>query len=459
MKNIKSFIIGVLATLAIISTLSFVLPDDILGKSKNKKQLLAENEELVIQLSKNSELLEQCQFKQGLQNKLLFNRMSKTVVDRNKKNELEFLAQLKKTNEHVRGFRNWIDHVKNEVQRNTDSLSYGSPDLMYVSKADVQHKLFDSLYYEGPRAYHLETQADSIALLLNNVSRQLGYLTYKYTHRPILSVAPRNQNYSTNELQNKELGLVMNKLIGLQNQLFLQEARILVGFDQYLLDNPIKKENPAPRFSSTNSTEGKPFYFESGAMNALYLNCGNPLSLKLIGVDAGTLSYNVTGGSKKIGKKQGDVIIYPKGRTVNITVSNNGTPLGRQHFKVKTIPQPTIKVRPNGKKMTATQERTGLSAAPRSISVVVIPDIGFKATLPSEARYYVTKWTATLVRGKRPVGGSLTMSKTKGDLTTIQEKAKPGDRILVEVKTVIRKNSLGQSERVNVGLTVKNILL
>ena len=49
------------------------------------------------------------------------------------------------------------------------------------------------------------------------------------------------------------------------------------------------------------------------------------------------------------------------------------------------------------------------------------------------------------------------MNKTKGDVSRIRSKAKTGDRILVEVKNVIRKNSLGKSEGVNVGLVVKNI--
>lgn len=196
----------------------------------------------------------------------------------------------------------------------------------------------------------------------------------------------------------------------------------------------------------------------AGDIAALYLNCANPLSVSCPALGAEFApSYKASGGSVRKGKKTGDIVVFPTGKQVVLSVSSGGQPVGKESFKVKKIPLPTIEVRPNGRKMTAAQERTGLSAPPRSISVVALPDAGFKSALPSEAKYYVTKWTATLVRGKRPVGGSMTITKTKGDISRLRSKAKTGDRILVEVKNVIRKNSLGKSEGVKVGLVVKNI--
>ena len=78
--------------------------------------------------------------------------------------------------------------------------------------------------------------------------------------------------------------------------------------------------------------------------------------------------------------------------------------------------------------------------------------------LPKDARYKVTQWEATLVRGKRPVDKQ-TFTSEVGNLSSFASQAKPGDRIMIEVKKVMRLNFKGQTESVNVGLVLKNIPL
>jgi len=196
----------------------------------------------------------------------------------------------------------------------------------------------------------------------------------------------------------------------------------------------------------------------AGSIAALYRNCANPISFTCptLGADFSP-SYSVTGGSLVKNGKAGEVIIYPSAKKVSVSV-NSGGPIGTETFEVKSIPLPTIIVKPNGKTLTANEERTGLSAPPRSITIYVKPDASFKDALPKEANYYASSWTVSLVRGKRKVGQTMSFSKSKGDISSLRSQAKDGDRFVIEVKTVKRKNSKGSVETVNgLGLIVKTI--
>ena len=181
------------------------------------------------------------------------------------------------------------------------------------------------------------------------------------------------------------MGIVRNKLTKMQNQLFMDESELLTDFSRHLNSYPLK-ENVEIK------GRGNSVHFESKDLFALYLGCGNPLTLKLNeGDDYSSLSYSCKGGKLRKGKKIGEVIIYPSSKQVVITVNNNGKRIGEGIFKVRKIPLPTIEIRPDGRKMTAVQERVGLKEPPRSISVVAVPAMGFKSVLPSEAKYLVTK--------------------------------------------------------------------
>jgi hypothetical protein len=87
-----------------------------------------------------------------------------------------------------------------------------------------------------------------------------------------------------------------------------------------------------------------------------------------------------------------------------------------------------------------------------------IADESFKAFLPKDARYRVTSWEAILVRGKRPVS-TKKFNSPEGNLSAFAAQAKPGDRILIEVKQVQRKTYTGASEKVKLGTIIMNVPL
>ncbi|HEY8400139.1 MAG TPA: gliding motility protein GldM [Cytophagaceae bacterium] len=195
---------------------------------------------------------------------------------------------------------------------------------------------------------------------------------------------------------------------------------------------------------------------QSASVQALYRNCGNELNVQVPALGS---TYNpsfTATGAKVVPGKGGIVTVIPTGSSVRLNVSSNGNAIGYQDFKVRLIPKPEIQAVSNGKPV---DEKKGMAApGPRSIVMQAIPDESFKAFLPKDARYRVVEWECILVRGKRPVSTQRFTSAT-GNLSAFAAQAQPGDRILIEVKKVLRTNFLNQDEEVNLGTIIKNIPL
>jgi gliding motility-associated protein GldM len=201
---------------------------------------------------------------------------------------------------------------------------------------------------------------------------------------------------------------------------------------------------------------------QSDAVSALYKDCGNPLNIQVPAL--GTLyspSFKVTGAIKKTGKGgKGSIVVVPNQPKVSIAVSSGGNYIGTEKFKVRLVPKPELIAKLNSKKGKPVDQKRGMKApGPRKIYMDAVPDNGFAKALPKDARFRTVKWTATLVRGKRPVGAPKTFTKPDGNLTAFAQKAKPGDRIMIEVKKVIRMNYLGKKLDVNIGTPIINIPL
>jgi gliding motility-associated protein GldM len=196
---------------------------------------------------------------------------------------------------------------------------------------------------------------------------------------------------------------------------------------------------------------------QSASVNALYRNCGNELNVQVPALGSTySPSFAATGAEVIKGAQKGLVTLVPTGTAVKLKVSSNGNYIGDQDFKVRLIPKPEIQAISGGKPV---DEKQGMAApGPRSITMRAVPDESFKAFLPRDARYKVTEWDCILVRGKRPVSTQRVTSET-ANLAAFAAQAQPGDRILIEVKTVIRTNYLNKNETVNLGTQIKNIPL
>ncbi len=188
------------------------------------------------------------------------------------------------------------------------------------------------------------------------------------------------------------------------------------------------------------------------AVPSLYMNCANPVQINVPALGAAyDPAFAVSKGSYKKGSKKGEVIVYPSsGLTrkdkVGITVKNDGMTIGTEYLKVRPVPKPELVPYVSASKPA--DLKNGHSGCPAGLIMKAIPDEQFKQTLPNEARFAVTKWEITLARGSRPVGAPITATSSKQSMGSFRSRAQAGDRLIIEVKEVKRKNSRGQMEKV-----------
>jgi hypothetical protein len=134
-------------------------------------------------------------------------------------------------------------------------------------------------------------------------------------------------------------------------------------------------------------------------------------------------------------------------------VYSNGQFIGTQSFRVKPIPKPDLILKAGGKMI---DEKRGVTKVPQNITLDAVPDPDFAQFLPDDARYLVTAWDVTLARGARPVATKKVTGR-RANLQSFIPKARKGDRIVIEIKEVQRKNFRGEKEvvRINVGQRIK----
>ncbi|GAB3330082.1 gliding motility protein GldM [Marivirga atlantica] len=189
---------------------------------------------------------------------------------------------------------------------------------------------------------------------------------------------------------------------------------------------------------------------QSAALSTLYLNCGNKLN---VGVPALGTSYNpsfsVRGGTSIEGKEIGLVTIVPNAPKVTLGVSSNGNKIGDVEFDVQRIPKPDIQVYAGSKPVNQKQGESISSL--RVLRAQAIAEDNFKRQLPDDAQYRVTRWTIRLARGPRPIGQPLRATSETVNLSQIMSSARAGDRLIVEIDQVLRRNFRGNTEEVNLG--------
>ncbi len=186
---------------------------------------------------------------------------------------------------------------------------------------------------------------------------------------------------------------------------------------------------------------------QSAALSTLYLNCGNKLN---VSVPALGTSYNptfsVTGGTSIASKEIGVVTVVPNAPKVKLGVSSNGNKIGDVDFDVQRIPSPTVQVY-NGAKPVNKKQGESISAL-RVLRTAAIAEDNFKKQLPEDSQYKVTQWTIRLARGPRPIGQPIRATAETVNLSQLMNDARPGDRLVVEINQVLRRNFRGSTEEV-----------
>ncbi len=207
-----------------------------------------------------------------------------------------------------------------------------------------------------------------------------------------------------------------------------------------------------PFKGSTKEFDGKLEYevaepqieVSSGAVSALYLECNNPLKIKVPALGAEyNPSFNCSGGSIKKGASIGDAIVYPTNPAgVEIGVNSDGTNLGSVKFKTKAVPNPSFEVKTGGRPVDFLKgERNNII----NVTIKAVPDAGFAAACPDDAVYQIASCEAALI-----VGGGVrkTTRFTSGVIRVGDLNPNPGSRIFIKIEKLVRITATGDQKEV-----------
>jgi len=187
----------------------------------------------------------------------------------------------------------------------------------------------------------------------------------------------------------------------------------------------------------------------TGTAPTLYMGCGNSVNFEVPALGTNYKPGFSANGAKVIpGSKTGNVIIIPNQRKVTVNVSNAGTPLGSEPFDVKPVPRPRIIAKDNnGRDIDL---KNGIRAgAVAGLRVVAEADANFKSEVPKDANFRIRSMDVILARGTQRVA-QMPLTSESIDLTAWRSQMRPGDRIMIEPKTVVRMTFEGGTEPVTV---------
>jgi gliding motility-associated protein GldM len=187
----------------------------------------------------------------------------------------------------------------------------------------------------------------------------------------------------------------------------------------------------------------------TGTAPTLYMGCGNSVNFEVPALGTNYKpSFSATGAKVITGSKIGNVIIIPSQRKVSVAVSNSGTLLGSEPFDVKNVPRPRIVAKDNnGRDIDL---KTGVKAgAIAGLRVNAEAEANFKSEVPKDANYRVRNMSVILARGTTRVQ-EMTATAESIDLSAWRALMRPGDRIVIEPKNVVRMTYEGTPETVTV---------
>lgn len=191
---------------------------------------------------------------------------------------------------------------------------------------------------------------------------------------------------------------------------------------------------------------------QSGVIKALYRNCGNVLDIQVPSLGADYRPSIIATGSEVVtSDKKGVVTVIPKNPEAIVKVSSNGLFIGEEKYRVKLIPLPRIEARVRNRPINPIQ---GVGKDDlRFLTFQIIPDKEFAERLPRDARYALSAGKITLARLKTRVKE---IDLKGANMSSIIGEANAGDRLVIEVTKVLRKNYKDEEETVNVA---ENIII
>lgn len=194
----------------------------------------------------------------------------------------------------------------------------------------------------------------------------------------------------------------------------------------------------------------------TGNAPTLYMNCGNTVNIEVPALGTNyNPSFSARGGEVIKGDKPGRVTLVPKERKMTVTVVNGGATLGTENFDVRLIPSPKYVAKDNaGKEINLKDGVRGASLTGLRINAEAEP--GFKSEVPQDANYRIRSMEVILARGTQRVA-TINANSEILDMAAWRSQFRPGDRIIIDIKSVTRRTFQGQDEKVDIRSEVINI--
>lgn len=192
----------------------------------------------------------------------------------------------------------------------------------------------------------------------------------------------------------------------------------------------------------------KPVIEDVSSLSAkLYKDCGNEISFKVPGLGSDyNPKFEVSGAKIRQTATRGKVVIIPDKPITQVKIYNNGAYLGTKEYRVQLIPKIDIVVKCGDRLIDPIKgvEKTRL----RDVEVIPIPDAGFKASNPKDARYRTVQFKAELVRNGRSKK-TMIIRDQMGSLRDLEPES--NDLIIISEVVIKRKNFEGNILSVDIG--------
>jgi gliding motility-associated protein GldM len=189
----------------------------------------------------------------------------------------------------------------------------------------------------------------------------------------------------------------------------------------------------------------------SQSMPPLYFKCANKIQVSSPGLANLFKPTFSGGGAEFIPTGGGKVTIVPNSAKVNMDVKNDGITLESFPFSVRKVPVPTIAATVNGQRFSDEMSKRGMKAtSARMISVSAISDEDFKLYNPDDAQFRVSSFNVYLASGTRPKGKKENISGNV-NISDLISQAEAGDRLLITINKVERRNFKGEILDVPIG--------
>ncbi|GAB2577318.1 type IX secretion system motor protein PorM/GldM [Spirosoma areae] len=230
--------------------------------------------------------------------------------------------------------------------------------------------------------------------------------------------------------------------------------RTLNGSISYMQPNG---ENKTVSFNQEYFVAKPTYQIETGTLPPLYLGCANKLSIQSPQLGA-LWSPNITGNGAAViqSGEKGKVTVVPNSAAISLNISNAGSLLGVEKFRVNKVPRPTLQISVGG--VLANDPRGVPVSSARSVKIQAVSDPSFAAFSPDDAKFRTTGATISLVRGVKRVT-SVNVGPGGGSIAGLAAEAQSGDRLVIQVEGVQRQNFRGEISDIPMGSPLQQISL